>query len=250
MLIKETRNNFYFYLVFHLAISDLGVALTGFDPYTSSSLNLPGVVCDVFGMLRTFFVMSTFILNFMISLTIYMAASKNVSGNKLLSNKGTFTAVNYLICFLSALGPLLTHDYGGDEIFCWIALNNKSITATFWVTLFAYIILPLSCLGILIFYILSIRALKKQMNKDQNFYGLFLIPLIFIVCNVLTVSNRLEANSEVLTFLHLTLRQSQGWIHSLIYAFGIIKQEIVNKWSSMKKKKKNLEEELVYSTLN
>ena len=95
IFISQTRRNFYFYLVFHLAIADLGVAATGLS---FNSINGGTVFCNIIATLRTFFIMGTFILNFLIALTIFMAASSYLTGSQLIRDRLKYITINYLIC--------------------------------------------------------------------------------------------------------------------------------------------------------
>ena len=241
VFITEIRSNIYFYLVFHLAIADLGVAITGLSPSNTYSVNENVLYCNTIATLRTFFIMGTFILNFLIAFTIFMAASSNLTGPELMKNRLKYIFSNYLICVLMAIGPLITNSYGPDTIFCWISLNNTTVSAEFWLLLDSFVILPLSCIGIVILYWLTIKELRRSTNNQQKFYSLFIIPLVFIICNIFSLINRIWYNTSeesYLQLIHVVLRQSQGWINSLIYAFAIIKEHLTKKWIEWNSKRK------------
>ena len=241
VFITEIRKNFYFYLVFHLSIADFGVALTGLSPVNAYLVNENVFFCDTIATLRTFFIMGTFMLNFLIAFTIFMAASSNLSGHQLMRDRLKYIFSNYIICIFMAIGPLITNSYGPDTIFCWITPNNKSVSAEFWIILDSYIILPSSCIGIVIFYWLTIKELRRSADDQRKFYTLFIIPLVFIFCNISTLINRIWYNTNAepyIELIHVVLRQSQGWIHSLIYAFAIIKEHIFQKWREWQSNKK------------
>jgi len=70
-----------------------------------------------------------------------------------------------------------------------------------------------------------------------------------VLCNMFSLINLL-IQSGVMALIHVVFRQSQGWCHSLIYAFGIIKQEIVNKWNSYKKDQDKQATFLLYAVNN
>jgi len=220
----NVRKNFFYYLVFHLAISDLGVSITGL--YTVPPTEIDPSLCTIMATMRSFSVMSSFILNLSIALFLYSAVRNDKNQEDFFKEKNTFLAVNYGFAVFGAIGPLLSNAYGPSTIYCWIDSSSTSITAKFWLIVEAYITLPIVLVWVVILYFWIIKKMKSTRNEEKytNIYRLTIIPVIFFFCNFGTMLD-FFVKSSFLRIAHICLRQLQGSIHALLYGFMIIKDK-------------------------
>lgn len=234
-LAPSTRKNFFFFLAFHLAISDLGVAGTGLT--LTPGQNMSTSLCSALATVRGFAIMSSSILNLLIALFIYKAVQTDNSPHSFSFHKGPFLLITYSFSLFSSIGPLLTGAYGPSDIYCWVADLDMSYVTQFWLIAEGYITLPISMLWIIVLYFWTIMMLKRTVSEDQksDINKLAVVPLVYVFCNGFTlldiILDSTVGSIEVIKILHICLRQMQGLLHALIYGFGIIKGEIIGRWN-------------------
>lgn len=252
-LAPSTRKNFFFFLAFHLAISDLGVAATGLTLVSGN--NLSTNLCTGLATVRGFAIESSGILNLLIALFLYKAVQTDNSLHSFSFHKVPLLLVTYSFSLFACIGPLLSGAYGPSDIYCWIADVDINYTTEFWLIAEAYITLPITILWIILLYFWTIRLLRRTVSADQksDINKLAIVPLVFVVCNgIALVDIWLDDSVGAVAWIkpvHTCLRQMQGLFHALIYGFGIIKGEIIGKWNE-RLNRKLLHEEYQLNTLD
>ncbi len=233
LFVPSTRKNFFFFLAFHLAISDLCISLTGLTLKDPSKL--PEGYCTFSATIRGFSFVSSCIINLVIALFIYKRIQTDSSSQGNEKQKVTFFYTNYLFSLFGSIGPLVSGSYGPSSIYCWINPGSKTYLATFWMICEAYIALPLFLIWVTLLYTWIIRQLKGMVSQERrrDVNKLAVIPLLFVVINVMTLVDILNdsvfGRHLTIKLIHTCLRQMQGFFHALVYAFGIVRDEILNK---------------------
>jgi len=245
-LVPTTRKNFFFFLAFHLAISDFGVAITGMTLVNPNELSKG--FCTAIATFRGFAIMSSFIINLMIALFLYKAIQTNNYLQGFPHQKTTFLISNYAFSLFGSIGPLLSGVYGPSHIYCWISTDEKRYIATFWLICEAYIALPLTLIWVILIYCWIIRHLKRMVSQERqsDVNKLALVPLFFVIANGITfvdiVIDVFFGKQMIIKLIHTCLRQIQGFFHALVYASGIVKEEIYNKLNERNKRKRMYED--------
>lgn len=240
-LAPSTRKNFFFFLAFHLALSDLGVAATGLTLVPPQDLSAG--LCTGLATVRGFAIIASGILNLLIALFLYKAVQTDNSLQSFSFHKVPFLLITYAFSLFASIGPLLSGAYGPSDIYCWISDESTAYSTLFWVISEAYITLPVSLIWIVLLYCWTIRLLRRTVAEESksNINKLVVVPMVFVVCNGLTLVDILFDYSVgpvvVVKILHICMRQMQGLFHALIYGFGIIKEEIVGKWNERQTKR-------------
>ncbi len=236
--VPATRKNFFFFLAFHLAISDFGIAITGMTLDDPHELNK--TLCTVMATVRGFSIMSSFISNLIIALFVYKAILIDNYVQGFAKQKLTFLISNYLFSFFGSVGPLLSGVYGPSNIYCWINTENNSFIASFWMICEAYIALPMTLVWVSLIYCLIITHLRNTVRDDRkgDVNKLAMLPLLFVITNGITlidivIESFFEKNLG-LNIVHTCLRQFQGFFHAILYASGMIKEEISYKIIEMR----------------
>jgi len=241
-LVPTTRKNFFFFLAFHLAISDFGVAITGMTLVDPHELNK--TFCSVIATFRGFSIMSSFIINLMIALFLYKAIQTNNYLQGFPNQKLTFIISNYSFSLFGSIGPLLSGVYGPSNIYCWISTDEKRYISTFWLICEAYLALPLTLIWVTMIYCWIISHLKRMVAQERqsDVNKLAMVPLLFVVANGITfldiVVDAFFGKQMTIKIIHTCLRQMQGFFHAIVYASGIVKEEIHNKINEIKQKRK------------
>jgi len=233
LLIPSTRKNFFFFLAFHLAISDLCISITGLT--LSVPEDLPKNICTAFATVRGFAFTSSCIINLVIALFIYKRIQTDSFSQGHAKQKMTFFYTNYLFSLFGSIGPLVSGAYGPSSIYCWIDIDSNTYLATFWMICEAYIATPIFLIWVILLYVWIIRQLKGMVHweRRRDVNKLAVVPLLFVIANVITLidifNDSLFGHHMTIKIIHICFRQMQGFFHALIYAFGIVRDEIFNK---------------------
>jgi hypothetical protein len=230
VFIKSTRSNFFFFLVFHLALSDLFVAISGLE--LVQPLDLDSDLCLGIATIRGFAIMSSFILNLLIALYLYKAITSDSDVRQMMTEKRNFLITNYSFALFGTFGPLFSNSYGPSTIYCWINTINLNDMGQFWLIAEAYITLPVIMIWVSLLYYWIIKTIKQKSRKGDNspINKLAVIPLIFLIVNLFTIINFFN-NSAFIEVSHVIFRQLQGVFHALFYGFAIVRKEIRKKYS-------------------
>lgn len=229
VFIKSTRSNFFFFLVFHLALSDLFVAISGLE--LAPPVDLSDGLCLTIATIRGFAIMSSFILNLLIALYLYKAVTSDCDVKQMMTEKRTFLITNYTFALFGTFGPLFSNAYGPSTIYCWINTINLNDMGQFWLIAEAYITLPVIMVWVTLLYIWIIKAIKKSKKGSANHINkLAIIPLIFLFVNIFTIIN-FFIDDAFIEVTHIIFRQLQGVFHALLYGFAIVRKEIRKKYS-------------------
>lgn len=226
---KPTRHNAFFFLIASINFLDLclgfsSVPLLSIHITENDDVIADGVECSIFGVLRTFALLSSYLMNVLLAWAIYCGVTlTSYSEAKPNSYYHVRVAGIYLCSLIAALLPLSTNSIGKGTLYCDLKADTQPADLV-WQIIDYIVPFILSFCCIVVMMVMAIRQLRKLYGGStikRRFYRLLLFPAIFLFVNSGGFISRFATFSSVipewLESYHFLLRQIQGVFHGGVY---------------------------------
>ena len=227
LIYRTIRQNYFFFLIVNICLIDVcfgvsSVPLLNLDTADSEISDDP--VCTIFGVLRTFANLSSYLLNSLFAWAIYCSLTETNPDNvKSISYYHRRVAIIYIVSMIASSLPLITDSIGLGTLYCDLQASDE-LWDLFWqiADYIAPFTVSLSLIITLVaLTIWKVRKVYREASIWKRLLRLLFFPAIFLLVNSgglgSRVLNLFEETPVWLNVYHFLIRQLQGAIHGGVY---------------------------------